>query len=130
MSLFGPINRVLDPNVVVRQFLEHYYGTVKNTGWHNTVRLYDYGCNVSVNGRDMTPHNLVHQLHLSGIRRGDIDSNYASWKQVGDNVIITVSCGMTYITPYGYVKYRKTLIDVFAISLSKLKIVFHSMQVR
>ena len=128
MSFFK--NTTVDTDTVVNSFLEFYYGSVSTKGWNATLSGYDETCMCSVNGVNNKPFDLVALLAAEGIARGTLDAPLATWKHVGDQIFLTVSAGITFISFAGYQVSRKLLVDNFVISVSQCKILDHTMHIR
>ena len=128
MSFFG--TTAANTDTVAHSFLDFYYGSVASKGWNATLSGYDETCTCSVNGVNNKPFDFVTTLATEGIARGTLDSPLATWKHTGDNLLVTVSSGITFVSFAGHQISRKMLVDNFIISVSKCKILDHTMHVR
>lgn len=128
MSFFGPV--AINTDAAANAFLEFYYGSVSSKGWNAALSCYDETCVCSINGKNVKPFDLVTDLAAEGIARGVLDSPLATWKQSGDNLHLTVTAGLTFVSFAGYQMSRQILVDTFVISVSKCKVLDHTMHIR
>jgi len=128
MSFFG--NTTVNPDAISHSFLDFYYGAVSSKGWNATLSGYDETCICSVNGHSNKPFDLVALLAAEGVARGTLINPLATWKHKEDQLYLTVTAGVTFISFAGYQVSNKILVDNFIISMSKCKILDHTMHIR
>jgi hypothetical protein len=128
MSFFR--NTTVNPDAICNSFLDFYYGTISSKGWNGTLSGYDETCICSVNGISNKPFDLVTLFANDGIARGTLINPLATWRYKEDQLHLTVTAGITFISFAGYQVSNKILVDNFIISMSKYKILDHTMHIR
>jgi hypothetical protein len=129
MSLFTVHESTIDAEKLAKAFANNYYTTI-NKGWVYVMNLYDTSAKCLINGRLMSPCEMVTSLAVNHISKAQIYNHKLHFMKNYDCLTVSVTSIMVLLNQNDFIQKKVFVSDHFRISLSKRKIMEHTCNMR